>query len=94
MKNFAVRDIQGLFGDWNFDGYTIKGKQLTSKNDQAIILADIEKLKPVMIYQDGSVRGTKDNHSVIVVNESQELTDDDFCELWELFGYPEQPISE
>jgi hypothetical protein len=23
MKNFTVRDIKGLFSDWNFDGYGV-----------------------------------------------------------------------
>jgi hypothetical protein len=25
MKNFIVKDIKGLFSDWNFDGYAIDG---------------------------------------------------------------------
>jgi hypothetical protein len=62
MKNFIVKDIKGLFSDWNFDGYAIDGKELTSRDDQALILADIEKLKSVTIYQDGTVSGDKDRH--------------------------------
>jgi hypothetical protein len=94
MKNFIVKDIKGLFSDWNFDGYAIDGKELTSRDDQALILADIEKLKSVTIYQDGTVSGVDDGHSVDIVTDAQGYTDNEFDALKRAYGYREQSISE
>jgi hypothetical protein len=94
VKNFTVRDIKGLFSDWNFDGYAIDGKELTSRDDQALILADIEKLKSVTIYQDGTVSGVDDGHSVDIVTDAQGFTDSEFDALWRSYGYAELTIDE
>jgi hypothetical protein len=94
MKNFTVRDIKGLFSDWNFDGYAIDGKELTSRDDQALILADMEELRPVTIYQDGTVNGLDDGHSVDIVTDAQGFTDNEFDALWRLYGYTDNAIDE
>jgi hypothetical protein len=94
MKNFIVKDIKGLFSDWNFDGYAIDGKELTSRDDQALIIADIEELRPVTIYQDGTVNGLDGGHSVDIATESQGYTDNEFDALKRAYGYREQSISE
>ena len=94
MKNFTVRDIKGLFSDWNFDGYVIDGKELTSRQSQELILADIEKLKPVTIYQDGSVSGRDGGYGVDIATDSHGYTDSEFDALKRAYGYTEQAISE
>lgn len=93
MRNFIVRDIQ-LFVDWNFDGYVINGKELTSRDDQALILADIEKLKPVTISQDGTVTGVDGSRSVDIATDALRYTGSEFDELWSQYGYPEQAVCE
>ena len=89
MRNFIVRDIQGLFSDWNFDGYVINGKEMNSRDNQDVILADIENLKPVTIYQNGTVSGVNGSHGVDIATDAQRFTDSGFDALWCEFGYPD-----
>ena len=77
-----------------FDGYVINGKELTSRYHQEAILDDISKLKPVTIYQDGTVNGVDGGRSIDIVTDSQGFTDNDFNKLWLGYGDPEQSISE
>jgi len=93
MKNFIVRDIKGLFSDWNFDGYVVNGKELTSRYHQEAILDDISKLKPVTIYQDGTVNGVDGGRSIDIVTDSQGFTDFDFQLAWVVYGDTSQAIS-
>lgn len=78
MKQFIVRDTKGLFSDWNFDGYAINGEELNSRYAQARILADIANLKPVTIYQNGTVNGVDGGHSVDIATDAQRFTDSEF----------------
>jgi hypothetical protein len=48
----------------------------------------------VTIYQDGTVSGVDDGHSVDIVTDAQGYTDNEFDALKRAYGYREQSISE